>query len=160
MRRAVLLGGLALAAGIPLSLWFARPAFAPITAEKVQASSAIPLRSAEPLPAVVPPKQAPSERPPALAVKPRPPALSEEVAVLAGVRAALHAGDAKRALSVLNQHRVALQVGQLRLEAEVLRLEALSSLGAKQEVSERARRFIDENPNSPLVDRVRGYVAE
>lgn len=111
------------------------------------------------------PKAAPSAKVftkarPALPEKVTQPALSQELGVLARVRQALREGNAKQALQVLDQHGPELQLGQLRLEAEVLRLEALSKLDAKDEASKRAQRFIQENPNSPLVDRVRGYVEE
>jgi len=103
---------------------------------------------------------APPKRPPAASARVRPPGLSQELAILAQVRRALENDEPKQALDVLDRHGKDLKAGQLRLEAEVLRLEALSKLGAKQEASQRARRFIDENPNSPLSDRVRGYVGQ
>lgn len=160
LRRRAVAVSLVLAAAVPLASTLKRPEVAPITAENPAARTAEPPRRAEPRPAVLPPPPVASERTSAPSAKPRPPALSQEVAVLAKARQALQDGDAQRALAVLDQYRTQLRAGQLRLEAEVLRLEALSRLGATEEASQRARRFIDENPNSPLVDRARGYVTE
>ena len=162
---------LAVAALVPLA-WLLETAEVPsITAERVRPSSdrtpalnvatspRLPERQAAPF-RIEQPEPAPMTRAPSPATKPRPPALGQELAILARVRRALESGDAKQALSVLDQHGGDLKAGQLRLEAEVLRLEALSKLGAKQEVSQRARLFIDQHPNSPLVDRVRGFVEQ
>lgn len=172
-RRRRWLGGacLSLAALVPLAWLLESPEAPSITAEQIRATTertpAVNVtprtRSPEPKTApapVEPPDPAPVKRAPAPSAKPRPPALGEELAILARVRQALANDDAPRALSVLEEHGKDLKAGQLRLEAEVLRLEALSKLGAKQEVSRRARSFIDQNPNSPLVDRVRGFVDE
>lgn len=167
-RRAALTAGALLAAAVPLVLWLEQPKVkvAPITAEKLAPKTAEPrpeqprTPEAEPRPAVVDHEPTPSARAPVPSVKPRPPALGQDLAVLASVRRLLQDGQAKQALAVLNRHRAQLQAGQLRREAEVLRLETLSRLGQRREASDRARVFIEENPNSPLVDRARSYVID
>jgi hypothetical protein len=86
--------------------------------------------------------------------------LSAEISLLADVRKALRAGDSSRALTMLDRSQRQLALGQLRLEAEVLRLEALAKLGKFEQASARAKRFVENNPNSPLVDRARTFVRE
>jgi len=160
----------AVAAVVPLA-WaaLAGPETPRITAEQftlvsdrsttVQTTRGADPREAKAAPLVVEqPEPLAPKPPPAASAKPRPPALSQEIAVLAQVRRALETGEPRQALAVLDRHSATLRAGQLRLEADVLRLEALSKLGAKQEANERARSFIDQNPNSPLADRVRGFV--
>lgn len=167
-RRRVFGACLAVAALVPLAWLFERPEAPRITAEQVRpiaprtptakaAPGAVPRDTKEPSSSVEPPEPAPVKRP-LPSAKPRPPALGEELAILAQARRALQNGDPGQALSVLDRHGGDLKAGQLRLEAEVLRLEALAELGATREVSRRAQQFIDQNPNSPLADRVRGFV--
>lgn len=151
---------LALVAAAALILPPSRPVVSPITAEELPKKSVTQLEHAAPRLTVARSEQVLMPQPRLPETKPRPSVLRREVAVLAEVRKALQAGEAKQALAVLDQHRAAFQVGQLGLEAEVLRLEALSQLGETKQASERARRFIDKNPNSPLVDRVRRYLTE
>lgn len=163
-RRRALAVSLGVAAVVPLVLSFElsrrRPEASLIEPEKLVEKKVEAPEHVEPEPAVTRAEPVSSERPPAPTARPRAPALGQELAVLGKVRQSLHDGDPKQALAVLQQHRAALSAGQLRLEAEVLRLEALSSLGATKEASDRARVFIEQNPNSPLVDRVRGYLTE
>ena len=161
----------ALAAVVPLGWALQGREGTSITAEQVRPRAPLSM-TAKTTTGVVPPEAtalpsaieqqepAPPKRPPAASVKVRPPALSQELAILAQVRRALEDGKPKQALDVLDRHGKDLKAGQLRLEAEVLRLEALSKLGEEQEAIRRARQFIDENPDSPLSDRVRGYVGQ
>lgn len=167
-RRQALVACLALAALVPLAWLLERPEAPRITAEQVTPiAERAPRESATAGPVVPGRRQAPTNFEPPAPVpvkrvqptaKPRPPALGQELAILAQARRALQNGDPKQALGVLDRHGSDLRAGQLRLEAEVLRLEALAQLGATREVSERAQQFIDQNPNSPLADRVRGFV--
>lgn len=167
-RRGILAACLAVAAIVPLAWLLERPEAPRITAERVRpiahrtpsprATTGVVPRDTQEAPVRVEQPAPVTAKRPVPSAKPRPPALGQELAILAQARRALQNGDPKQALSVLDRHGGDLNAGQLRLEAEVLRLEALAKLGATQEVSQRARQFIDQNPNSPLADRVRGFV--
>ncbi len=86
--------------------------------------------------------------------------LSEEVAALDQARQLLASGNTNGALAKLDDYKNVLGGKRLVLEAAVLRIQALSSAGRTAEASRLARRFIEENPGSPLVDRARGFVRE
>lgn len=86
--------------------------------------------------------------------------LTQELELLAGVRETLRRGEAGRAIEQLDQYGAKLPRGQLRLEAELLRMEALKRQGRSEEASLAAARFVEAHPNSPLVDRARMFVEE
>lgn len=86
-------------------------------------------------------------------LKPAPPTLDQELAQMKTARAALDSGDAASALAELDRFEKSRGWRQLGVEAGLLRIEALGKLGKTEEARERATRFIEENPNNPLVDR-------
>jgi hypothetical protein len=119
------------------------------------AEAPLPARSlAVPLPApdfVRPPSPAPRPSQP-----PAPPSLGEEIEALDAVRRALTAGDATRALALLDKHRVR----RLGDEATLLRIEALQRSGRASDAALLARRFVDDHPASPHLDRARAFTAD
>jgi hypothetical protein len=115
------------------------------------------------LPAVEAAAATPAPAPAAPApVEPAPAAetlgLSEELALLKEARFALRAGDAKRALDVLDRHSRTRAADSLHAEASLLRMEALAALGRRAEASQLATRFVRENPFSALADRARSFI--
>jgi hypothetical protein len=111
------------------------------------------------------PATVPSRRPPPAELRVRPsserpksPAtLADELAVLQRARAALGSGDPERALGELDRYDRMLQGRKLESEATLLRIEALSRAGRADQAAVLARRFIESNPNHPLVDQARRY---
>jgi|RhiMethySRZTD1v2_1073278.scaffolds.fasta_scaffold131261_2 hypothetical protein len=137
-------------------------------------SASIPLRretapSAEPAPPIdaadiksatprrPPPRPPVSARAAPSATPPRALSLPEEVALLDRARAALAAGDAKRALEILDEHGRVPGGAMLAAEAGLLRIQALSRAGQAQKAAQEARRFIDANPGSTLAERARAF---
>lgn len=106
-----------------------------------------PVSSAEP-PA---PRVAPAKRPPAT--------LPTELDSLRRVRTALAAGDTHAALDELDRYDRELRGTQLRAEASLLRIEALSRRGDPAAASRLAAAFVERHPHSPLVDRARTFLA-
>jgi hypothetical protein len=83
--------------------------------------------------------------------------LADELASLQRARAALRSGDAKQALRELDHYDFVLGGRQLKAEASLLRIEALSRAGQVDVAAAQARRFVQQNPNHPLVDRARSF---
>lgn len=86
------------------------------------------------------------------------PALAEELSALDGARAALASGDSRRALAQLEAYAKTHPRGRLQVEAEVLRIDALSRAGERQAAAKRAEAFLRRHPNSVLASRVRSYL--
>ncbi|HEY4156582.1 MAG TPA: outer membrane protein assembly factor BamD [Polyangiaceae bacterium] len=84
--------------------------------------------------------------------------LAAELEALDAARAALSRGDAGGALSRLDAYARAYPAGRLVLEAEVLRIDALSRSGQTTQARQRAEAFLRRYPNSVLAPRVRSYV--
>lgn len=82
-------------------------------------------------------------------------ALQQELAQLDAVRARLTSGRAEQALSLLDSYERGSPRGALRLEAEVLRIDALSRSGRVEQARARARAFLTRHPSSVLAARVR-----
>jgi len=59
-----------------------------------------------------------------------------------------------------DQAAVRTLVGKLRAEATLLRIQALARAGNAQAASTLAQRFVEQNPDSPLVDRARSFIQE
>jgi hypothetical protein len=76
--------------------------------------------------------------------------LAIEVGVLGSVRAALHAGEPARALSLLESHRATFARGMLREEFLAARVMALRDLGRRTEAAAALAQFVAEMPTSPL----------
>ena len=85
-------------------------------------------------------------------------ALAAELGALDAARARLSSGDATGALAKLDDYARAYPRGRLVLEAEVLRIDALSHAGQKTQAKKRAEAFLRKHPNSVLATRVRGFL--
>ncbi|WP_437752605.1 hypothetical protein [Sorangium sp. So ce1389] len=85
-------------------------------------------------------------------------ALQAELETLDAARAALSSGNAQGALSLLDAYTREHPRGRLRLEAEVLRIDALAKSGRTDAAAQRAEAFLRRHPNSVLASRVRRYV--
>jgi len=120
-----------------------------------------PVKEPEPEPSATATTTSPKRqpKPPASASTPAPLTLEEQTSALERVRTALHAGDASSALRELDAYQKATRGGALSLEATLLRIQALSAAGRADEASALAQRFVAANPNSPLADRARRYLA-
>lgn len=86
--------------------------------------------------------------------------LSAELARLDRARKKLAAGQPTAALEALDAYSRDFPRGSLRLEASVLRIEALAKAGRTAEAKERAKRFLAAHPNSVLTARVKRYAGE
>lgn len=95
---------------------------------------------------------------PASAEAREPPTLAEEVRMLQEARALMRAGDHAGALRALDGYVRTARGSNLSSEASLLRMEALAGSGRGAEASLLARRFVDQNPNSSLVDRARSFL--
>jgi len=82
-------------------------------------------------------------------------ALQRELSQLDRARAQLSAGSPAGALALLNEYSRAEPRGALRLEAEVLRIDALLQSGREDQARARARAFLNRHPTSVLSARVR-----
>jgi hypothetical protein len=76
------------------------------------------------------------------------------------VRSRLAAGGAEQALALLEAYERATPRGALRLEAEVLRIDALSRSGRLAQAAQRAKLFLHRHPSSVLAARVRRIVGQ
>lgn len=85
-------------------------------------------------------------------------ALQAELDALDAARSALSSGNAQGALSLLDTYTREHPRGRLRLEAEVLRIDALAKSGRSDAAAQRAQAFLRRHPNSVLASRVRRYV--
>jgi hypothetical protein len=104
-----------------------------------------------------------AEAPAAPAVAPRrtqrtPAGLTDELAALDSVRAALSGGRTRQAMTLLDAYARNHPRGRLRVEAEVLRIDALASSGQRDAAKKRASAFLERHPNSVLAPRVRSYL--
>lgn len=84
--------------------------------------------------------------------------LSQELAAVDAARVQLSRGQPLAALSALDTYGQAFPRGRLELEAEVLRITALSESGRAAAASKRAEAFVRAHPGSVLAQRVRGYL--
>jgi hypothetical protein len=88
-----------------------------------------------------------------------PASLTDELSSLKLASSALSTGDAHAALAALDQYD-RMKGQKLRAEATLLRIEALSRAGQPEAASALAKRFVELNPGSPLVDRARSFVQQ
>ena len=102
-------------------------------------------------------KAPPPSAPPSAPVS-RTAALQEEAALLASAREALGAGNARRALSILDDARVKHPAGALLQEREVVAIEALAQAGDKAAAGRRAEAFLRSFPGSPHASHVRSFL--
>jgi len=90
------------------------------------------------------------------AVAPSPAArLGEETTLIRDARQALRAGDAARALQLLEACRRQFPAGVLQQERERLTIEALVKAGRRAEAAARAAQFLRKYPDSPHAGDVR-----
>jgi hypothetical protein len=119
----------------------------------------------EPAPAVTRPNKARTKAAAsARSIAPAPQAdeatVDEEVRLLHDAQLAVRSGDARRALSLLDEHASRFPAGKLADAREVTRMLALCDLGARAAAREKADHFLAEHPGSPFSDRVRRICAQ
>lgn len=116
--------------------------------------------TAAPIQAPAPPSAVPSIAPPPRVKRAparTPATLEQELGVMQRARAALGRGDASAALDALDRFGRNPGWRQLAVEASLLRIEALARAGRAEEAKALARRFVEQHPNNPLVDRARTF---
>lgn len=86
-------------------------------------------------------------------------ALRAELKALDGARTTLASGNAQGALAQLEAYDRGYPRGLLRLEAEVVRIDALARIGQTDAARRRADAFLRQHPKSVLASRVRRYSA-
>lgn len=84
-------------------------------------------------------------------------ALRAELAALDAIRSTLANDDPTGALSFVTAYFRTFPRGRLRLEAEVLRIDALAKAGRSQAAKRYAQEFIRQHPNNVLTARVRPH---
>lgn len=137
----------------PQAIAVTAPVVAPRPVARPVVPGVEPVQNAEnSVPAPVPPAPKLEARPTSAS------ALAAELGALDAARARLSSGDASGALAQLDDYARAYPRGRLVLEAEVLRIDALSKAGQKTQAKRRAEAFLRKHPNSVLAARVRGYV--
>jgi hypothetical protein len=82
-----------------------------------------------------------------------------EVHLLKAAQGALRAGDAARALQILDQDAARFPNGRLASERSVTHMVALCKLGQTSQARAEVARFLAKNPQSPLIDHVRTICA-
>ena len=161
--------GVAVLAPVGLLAWKSLEAPAGPHVAKVVAAPPPPALVAPAPPAVHAPVVAPEVLVPPVVEAPAPKtdvrsssssALSAELGVLDAARSKLGAGDARGALAVLGEYDRTYPRGRLGLEAEVLRIDALSRAGEMSAAKKRAEAFLKRHPKSVLAARVRRYLDE
>lgn len=176
----IAISGLGAAAVAPVGYYAWDHASAPVEPASIGVQEVAPLRAPAPaMPeslAVAPVVEAPLAEAPVLEapapVAPAPKSdlrsssasssatLAAELAALDAARSRLNAGDASGALGRLDDYSRSFPRGRLALEAEVLRIDALSRSGQRAAAEKRAATFLRRHPNSVLASRVRAYLNE
>jgi hypothetical protein len=114
-----------------------------------------------PVPAIAPPhKPAVTTAPSATGVALDAETLAEEVKSVDGARAALAAGEAARAVSLLDEYERRFAERRFAPEALYLRMEALVSLGLTAQARATAERLLMTYPNSPHRARARAVLSK
>jgi hypothetical protein len=125
--------------------WLGRPVPATVVSPPPPPAAPATVPPPTPSPAVAPPRP----------VAARPAPVETEIALLLRARRALAAGDAARALAVLERHRRRWPAGELLQEREVLTIQALAAAGSRAEARQRADAFLARFPSSTLAVTVR-----
>jgi len=86
-----------------------------------------------------------------------PVSLAQELAALDAARATMARGDAQGALLLLDGYARTCPQGRLRLEAELLRIDALARSGQTEAARRRAETFLRHHPGSVLAARARSF---
>lgn len=105
-----------------------------------------------------PPAQMPAPSSPAPEKKPVTTTISDEIQALDAARKVLDAGEASRALILLDQYHRKFEKRRLGQEATVMRIRALVQSGKKERAEALARRFYQTNPGSPYNKRIESIV--
>jgi hypothetical protein len=84
--------------------------------------------------------------------------LRDEITFLDGARAALSAGDGRRALDLVRRYQEKYPSASFRPEATAIKIEALLKLDRQAEARALAVRFVTENRGSLLAKRVAALV--
>jgi hypothetical protein len=87
-----------------------------------------------------------------------PATFTDELATLDSARHAIDAGDAARALSILDGYAQRFAAGVMGQEASILRVEALVKAGDRSAAERAADEFLRKNPTTPYAARVRSLV--
>jgi hypothetical protein len=82
-------------------------------------------------------------------------ALGEQVVTIDRAESALAAGNVSEALRLVNDYETRFPTGSLSQEAAVLRIEALSKQGKREEAAALANRFLAAHPSSPYAAKLR-----
>jgi hypothetical protein len=106
------------------------------------------------------PAATPPEGPARAAVDPSANTLASELALVKQVRSALRGHDGATALTLLDRYDTGAHGRALAVEATLLRVEALDAVGRRAEASALARRFVAENPDSPLAERAQSFIVD
>lgn len=88
------------------------------------------------------------------------PDVSQEIALLDRARQALGRGDAHTALAVLADHDRRFPHGELGLETELVRVEALVQSGKRAQAVRRARALLAQHPHSPYTARIQTLLTQ
>lgn len=83
-----------------------------------------------------------------------------ELGLLEQARSALSGGNSGGALQVLARYAERYPRGSMRMEAEVLKVEALAASGRTQEASRLADRLLVRNPKSVVASRLRRFASK
>ena len=131
----------------------------PSAAPKAPATAAAPSTpGAASTPAIASSRRTSSEPAPRSTEASRP-TLGQQLEQIKQARAALRAGDHRRALELLDAYRTRSAGAELAAEASLLRIEALAASGQQGEAARAARQFASDYPNSPLIDRALSFTA-
>jgi hypothetical protein len=84
--------------------------------------------------------------------------LQDEVRAIDSARTHLRAGAAAEALSDVLAYEQAFPKGSLRIEAELIRIEALMKLGRKDAAKQRGEALLARDPEGPLAQRIRTLI--
>jgi hypothetical protein len=129
---------------------------APVAEPSSPAAPPVPLAESPRPPTSAPARAAPQPTPPTASPAAR--SLGDELRLLEDARSALARGRAADALAGLDRHALEFSRARLGHEATLLRIETLSAMGRGAEAVELARRFVGEEPDSPLADRARSFL--
>jgi hypothetical protein len=80
--------------------------------------------------------------------------LGDQITFIDGARAAISAGDGRRALGIVRRYQGRYPAGSFRPEATALMIEALVKLGRDAEARPMAKRFVAEHRGTLLANRV------
>lgn len=112
------------------------------------------------MPVAPPARLVPSARPPSSIARStgETVSLTQELVALDAARAALARGNAQGALFLLEEYVQTCPRGRLKLEAELLRMDALAKNGQTELARHRAEAFLKRHPASVMAARARSYL--